>query len=511
MKNLKPITFYIIIFLMVFAFFGVSSSYDFDLWARLIAGKAVWQTGSVIYNDFLSYTPTHTWWDHEYGSGVVFYFFQNAFGSFGLVLLQVILIFLILFTSSRIIKLRVSPEICPYNFLFYFFVIMSVQTQLGSPVRCHLFSFLFFTVLIYILERVRLGQNKLLWIIPPLIILWNNLHGGVVAGIGTILIYTVGEFFNGKSFTKYLYTFVCSVLVLIINPYGIEYLKFLFSANTMERKYIVEWWPIFSNFHFKKYILFKLMIVFSFAVEIMTWVRNKIDYKALDKTKLLLMLVTFYLAFTHLKLTPFFAIVTLCFVYEDFYKLISKLNFPKYKDKIICAIVIAMFVVAVVNNPLKGRVNFKKYPIKEVEFLRVNKIEGNLLTNFGLGSWASYKLFPQNKIFMDGRYEEVYYNNLVLELKNFFLVQEDWEKVLRDYPTQILIIEKYYPIYKKMKSHKDWQLAYEGEVFGVFLRKELSKQTFQNPPEEISYYEKNIFNTDIDFKNPKIYDIIKTK
>ena len=84
---------------------------------------------------------------------------------------------------------------------------MSVMPNLNNPVRCHMFSFLLFTVFIYILEKVRRGNNKLLFLIPVLTIFWNNVHGGVVSGLGLLLMYAVGEFLNKKNFLKYITVF----------------------------------------------------------------------------------------------------------------------------------------------------------------------------------------------------------------------------------------------------------------------------------------------------------------
>ena len=138
--------------------------------------------------------------DHEWGSGVIFYLFLKIFGPYSLVILQGVLLFLIFFTASRIIKIRTSEN--PYNILFYFFTLMAVMTNLNSPVRCHMFSFLLFTVFILMLEKVRRGNNKLLFAIPILVIIWNNIHGGVVASLGLLVMYALGEFLNRKSYLK---------------------------------------------------------------------------------------------------------------------------------------------------------------------------------------------------------------------------------------------------------------------------------------------------------------------
>ena len=64
-NKLKTIGFYLLLFVLSLAMTTKSNGYDFDLWARLIAGMAVVKTGQILKYDFLSYTPTHAWYDHE--------------------------------------------------------------------------------------------------------------------------------------------------------------------------------------------------------------------------------------------------------------------------------------------------------------------------------------------------------------------------------------------------------------------------------------------------------------
>ena len=138
--------------------------FDYDLWARLIAGMGVIDGHAVLKQDFLSYTPTHIWYDHEYGSGVVFYFLLKHFGAYSLIIFQSLLIFGIFFFIVQTIKARGVKN--PYNFIFYLFPIVALTQNFGSPIRCHLFSFLFFTVFLYILEISKRDKQKLLYLLP---------------------------------------------------------------------------------------------------------------------------------------------------------------------------------------------------------------------------------------------------------------------------------------------------------------------------------------------------------
>ena len=113
----RAILFYVTLFLLILTYSLTTNKFDNDLWARLIAGMGVIDGGHVLTQDFLSYTPVHTWWDHEWGAGVVFYAFLKFFGPFSLIILQAFMLFGILFTASKVIKIK-NPE--PYNILILF-------------------------------------------------------------------------------------------------------------------------------------------------------------------------------------------------------------------------------------------------------------------------------------------------------------------------------------------------------------------------------------------------------
>ena len=501
--NKKGILFYITLFLLILAFSTTANNFDFDLWARLIAGMGVVEGGHVLTSDFLSYTPVHTWWDHEWGSGVIFYTVLKFFGAYSLIILQAILLFLIFFTASKIVKIRTSIQ--AYNILFYFFALMAVMDNLNNPVRCHMFSFLLFTIFIYILEKVRNGSNKLLYLIPFLVIFWNNVHGGVVSGLGLLVMYALGEFLNKKPFKKYLLTLAVCLPVLFINPWGYDYIKFLFMANTMHRPHIVEWWGLFSKYYLLKQIKFKLFMFASVIIEGIFIFKNirlcsiKDWYLKADKVKLIVFLSTLYLAIEHVKLLPFFAIASVCFVYEDFYKLTANLKFPRWKDKAVYAAIlfISLFTLTAKNFSVPAGIDI--YPVKEVEFVKINNLKGNILTNFGFGSYVSYKLYPNNLIFMDGRYEEVYYDYMVPALKEFFLAYPNWDFVLKNFPPDVIILENMYPVYNKLKNSKEWKTVYEGKKFGVFLPLSKADRKFIQPSDDTNYYKNTLFNTDIKF------------
>lgn len=502
-NNLRQIIFYVVFFLFILAFSTTARNYDYDFWARLVAGMGFVQTGHVLKQDFLSYTPTHTWFDHEWGSGVIFYLTQHFFSAGGIIILQAVLIFLVYLVMTKIIELRTVKTTTPYNFLFYYFSFIAMSYLLNDPIRCQLFSFLFFTLFLYILELSRNGKNKPLYLLPFLMIIWNNVHGGCVSGIGLIALYIIGEFLNKKPVKKYIYSFIATILVLVINPWGFKYLKFLFIANTMPRADVVEWWGLFSKFLMFRFMKFKIYAFILLLFEFFAVLKNKTFN--IDKTKFLVVIVTLYLAIIHMKLIPFSVITIVVFFYDDFYDVFNSWTkgfFEKIaivKEVVVYSLIL-IFVASNINSKIfEPRLDFSRYPLLPIEFIKINNIKGKVFINFGYGSYAAYKLYPNNKIFIDGRYEEVYFDDLMLLLNKFYKLKPDWDEIFKKYPPDVIVIEKFYPVSKVLRNSKDWKEVFEDNNFLVLVDSKMPEKKYINPSLDINYYKKTLFDTDIKF------------
>ena len=487
-KNIMTSKIWLYILLALFSFFLACQckEYDFDLFARLIVGEHFVETGEFLYQDFLSYTPTHIWYDHEWGASIIFYLFYKYFGVVGFVIFQALALF---GTTFFVIKTQqIQKHAYPASLTFITLFLLLFSHLNPSLVRCHLFSFFFFSVFLYILEKARLQDSKLVWLIPPITILWNNIHGGVVAGLGIVFIYFVGELLSKKPWKRYLIPLLVSIPLLAINPYGFEYLNFLISANTKNRKYITEWWTVFAQKHVMYYYPGFCVMIFA----VITSVINVIKAKKLNLTKILILLTTTALGITHVKLMSLSIISIAALCYNDIAELIDKKP-AKYLEQIVCWIVFLSLFTIPLARPGIPKVNTNKFPVLETEFIKINNIKGNILTSFGFGSYVSYKLYPNNLIHIDGRYEEVYYDMEFNNLITYELAKEGWEKIYKDYPTEILMPEKESPVYKVLKESTDWQLIYEGTKCGVFVLKDLVKKAYKNPSDEIRYYEVTAF------------------
>ena len=512
-KENKFLKYFFIIGIIIFCLGITCFSNNFpdnDLWARLIAGGHIVENFNIIKQDFLSYTPTHTWYDHEWGASIIFYLVLKYFGDAGLIFAKGALTALTILICYKTVELNSIKTTVPYNITYYAIMVMIVQNSLGGTVRCLMFTCMFFSLFLYILELYRKTNNgKLLILLPIIMIFWSNIHGGCMSGLGLIFMYCIGELLNKKPIKNYIIVLICSTLALFINPYGIEYVKFLFFAATMKREFIAEW---ASSFQLKSpfaYIRYKIYLVIMLITEVLYLIKNKINYERLDKTKFLIILVMTYLSITHIRHQSFFIFTAGTLLYNEFYELFNfaikkliklkdnelKRNLVLLKNILIYTMIFIIALPPILNKNKEIPITQTKYPRYAIEFIKINKLKGNLFINFDWGSYAAYKLYPDNLIVMDGRYEEVYNPDLIFQLRDFHILRGDWYRIIRNYKTDVMVIEKKYPVYNEILKKKEWTVVFENNLSGVFVPTKTVKDKYLMPVPFDDYYNKTKFKT----------------
>ena len=501
---------------MSFIFSVLQNKADLDLWHRMAVGKIFSRTGNVLYHDIFSYFPVKTLWvDHEWLSGVIFYNLGHYFGDSGILFLKIFIYFGILVLIYKTHKLMQSRAESNNNIVFYILVFIALTPGLGSVLRCQAFTYLFFTLWIYVLERVRRGENRLIWILPATILIWANLHGGFLAGLGLILFYAVGEFLNKKSYLKYIGILALCLPVTLINPYGFKYWTYLAEAVTMQKPFVSEWnafnfsGNFFEDIGFK---IFVLIFVFSMIYKIILKYKNSASQK-FDFVEIITLFVTLILSLLHVRHAVFFSIAASVYCYKYYSSLIKlillKVNlFKNISEKtlnllsfsglaFIYILTAGFFAYTVVTEPFLIKLNY--YPTKAVEFIKINKLNGNLLVPFNWGSYALWKLYPQNHISIDGRYEETYTNEAFADISKITFRQKDWKKTFYKYRHDVILTEKDSAFEKELRKLKDLKPVYEDEKAVIFVPVSIPYKNWLKPNRDENYYIKTKYENDINF------------
>ncbi len=480
------------------------SAVDMDYWARLLQGNAFFQLGTILKTDIFSYTPTHKWLDHEWGASIIFSLIQNLFGYIGVLFFKTILVFLIFLFLYKTIRLYKKENNFTFNLLYFILIVLAMPTITQSWIRCHLFTFLFFSVSIYILERVRLSKNyKLLYILPVIMLFWVNIHGGCVSLLGLLFIYFVGEFFNKKEYKHFLYVLLLSFFVMFINPYGLDYVKFIFMATTMVRPFVTEWISPFSHPYKFFMIEFKVLYLVNLILLICSVKKFKFDY-----TKYILLIVCAYLSFKYVKNTPFFIMTSAVFLYDELFnyidillkKIKTNLNSNKLFIFISCIVIIFSLCKLLLNINYLFYPNISLQPVDVVNFISKKDLKGNILAPFDMGSYIIYKLFPNNLIYMDGRYEEVYYKQTKDLLDDFYNVKENWDDILKqNYKHDYIIVPTNALINDYLVKRNDYKRIYSDPYNILYINTSLKYEEKEVHYESTFGYTSNPFKTSVKF------------
>ena len=236
---------------------------DGDLWAKLSLGAAVWNHGKLPSTDVFAFTPVlPVYVDHEWGSGLIFFTMLKWFGPSSLMWLKVFLAFTALACAFAIAaRAKVSWPVLLALALPCAFCVLPGYVPV---IRSHAFTYALFALTLLLLELIRGGRRWPAFALVPVMVLWVNVHGGFVAGLGTIGVYAAVSVIERKGRTILLSAFAACALATLVNPYGYKYWGYVLPAVFHKRPDIAEWqpmpwWGVDSFLGFR--ILFVLTIV----------------------------------------------------------------------------------------------------------------------------------------------------------------------------------------------------------------------------------------------------------
>ena len=292
-----------------FYFFSFMTA-DPDLWGHIKFGKDLWTAKVFQSVDIYSYTAAGSQWiNHEWLSELMMYFAYSLLGSSGLLFGKLLIGFTIISFLSRISFHR-KCEPLAYGVVFILSVFVMSP---GFMIRPQLLTFLFVAVFLYCFHLyLEKGKNRL-WVLPVVMVLWVNCHGGFLIGAGMFPVVVFCECINclarKKSVTHLkILTFWLAVteLAVFVNPYGVHLLTFLYETLQIPRD-ISEWAPVrITDLSYMRFKILALIFVCSL------FIKNK----ARRCWEVGIILIAMAYAFLHRRHTPVFAILAAPYLAE---------------------------------------------------------------------------------------------------------------------------------------------------------------------------------------------------
>jgi len=453
---------------------------DPDLWGYLAFGRLFWETGHFPYHDVFSYIPTNTLWVyHEWLTGVLLYPVYTWLGGFGLQVLRYTIIFITIGLVFITAQKRGSQ---PIPSVIILFLTVNALTYGYSPVRAQVFTYLLFALSIYILERCRKEQTfGSLWWLLPVYLVWCNLHGGFLSGLGILGIYAAGEGLSRRRFLPYIYILIASSVITLLNPYGIDYWLYTIAAVSMPRPDIVEWTSLPAAMKNGKFIEIGILFISSFVISVLLIIRHR----RRSPTDILILTVTALLGFMHIRHSIFFFLAFGAYIpaiLSDIFNTrkteeikghspgLARFSLP-LATVLFALLALSSFIKFTLTPSLRLVISSPYYPVGAIQWINNHQWQGNILPHFDWGEFIMWNCHPGCRVAMDGRFETVYKKSDYEEYFNFLHGRNNWSLFLERYPHDMVLIRLNTKTDALMRRHPGWQLTYEDTACALFLKK----------------------------------------
>jgi hypothetical protein len=478
-------TIFVSIFLQL-VFNGGRLLSDGDTGYHIRAGEFILQARAVPKTDIFSlWTPALSWTAHEWLSEVFMAVVHQHAGLTGIV----VLFSLIIATTHVLLFRMLRADTQDILLSLLLTVVAAITSSIHWLARPHIFSLLLTVIWYSVLNRFQYRDKNQLFILPVLMLLWVNLHGGYIFGLIVLLVYFFGNLAglytsDKRAAQEYIYKAKFLAMILagcllasLCNPNGYHILIFPFAlaSDPFLMNNVLEF--LSPNFH--EGLVFKYLLLVSIALFALSRV-------TLNWIELGLVILTTYMALYSVRYIPLYAIITAPILSRLIDRLKHNLS-PNAMNWLarrsggfslidqgsvgFLWLTGVVFVILTLSHMSRLHIEFddKRFPTRAVEFILAETIPGTMFNNEEFGDYIIYKAWPKYRVFFDGR-SDMYGSILGGEYLKVARTLPGWEHVLNNRQVDWVFFNTGSMLSAALNINPAWQLVYTDPVASIFVR-----------------------------------------
>ncbi len=493
-----------VIFLL-FTIFAVSFSTSIvpDVWSHLANGKELVKKFGFPGYDRFSFAEKSQWDYSTWLFDVFLYSTIYNVGAFNLYIFKFILLSLILFVLFLVIFRRQEGKYISIVLPVCLFALFIMEPFLKyTPI---LFTLLFLSYFLYVLERRPRKRNKgLYYSIPLITLLWSNIDVNSVISIFIILIYLGYRFLETtEDYAKkelydlkmFLFVFLLTVVAVFLNPY--LYKNVLsFINNLISNKW-------FSGYSFNLQGIKEMALFYLYSIIIIVVLLY--DIKGADVGRhsefvkdVALLTVFGMLAAKSKEFIPFFLLISIP-VFSYYIYLIfrwdivwarqwTEADLLKVKNPlyVFLILILILFSLIKLSKPVE-----QNYPAGAVNYISSVEVPKNLFVPSQWAGFVEYFLYPEYKIMYDP------VRNYKRTTENDYFDIYNWNKdnigVMEKYAINSFLLNYDAPGINLINQEKKYNISYFDDISILFVNNEKTDRFFKfiNPLDEKFYDETN--------------------
>jgi hypothetical protein len=474
-----------ILFVALFAM-AVRAPADTDTWWHLRAGQEMLESGQVLKTDLFSHTRYGSpWVNHSWLGQVVLYWLFRTFSYAGLGLL----IGAIVAVAFAFVYMQMEGD--PFSRAFVIVLAAATSSAIWAA-RPQLFSFLLTAVVTYILYLFKWRGVNRLWLLPPLFILWANLHAGYALGFMVLVAFVVGEAFNRllglvapgddaavswRGIGMVIGVAGLSAILLVLNPYGTRMWTYYLDTVGIGalRDFIQEWRS--PDFHLLYTHPFIWLLLGTLAA-------MGLSGRRVDGTDLALVGMFAYASLLAWRnLAPFALVVApvlsrhvaaiLRRLWSGEARRAGRLRAVSGVINLVLLVVVVALAVVKVWTPLTPAFNEqeqqKSLPVDAAAWILENRPEGEMFNPYNWGGYLIWSLYPHYRVFADGR-TDLYGDAFLRQYLEVQLGRPGFEETLDEYDVNLVLTYPDDMLALQLECVGGWEEVYRDGVAVIWVR-----------------------------------------
>jgi len=455
-----------------------------DFWWHLRTGQIIVQTGHIPTTDLFTFTRAGMPWTNQAWLMQVLLYLVYRLGDLRLI---VFLHALSVALGYLLVELGClhAPGTRSRDAALATLFAMGLGS-LNWGVRPQSMSFLFFGLLVYLVERHRSGRLWTAWLWPPVMALWANLHGAFIFGLLFLLIYagacTISDLRGSRRLrqpTVWLLAAVfLSVLALSLNPQGpVGIARYIVGFGQSKSTLALN--QEFAALSIRERDGAVFFLVTLLFVLVVSWRKVRLP-GYLIAAMLVFGVVSLYarrvLPWFGMAFAPAWAIVFSSFLAAT--RVPAKERRRRPLNYLLAGLLLAAAVGSVpwIRDVLPffggthSYVNARRTPVAAVRTLCYDDERPRVFSGIAYGSYLTWAC-PAAPIFMDTRFE-LYPSELWADYLLVVRAQFGWEDVLDRHAVDALLLDKEQqaPLVAAARASPTWTPVYEDAVAIIFQR-----------------------------------------
>jgi hypothetical protein len=462
------------VFLLAAAIFGFSVKQfaEPDIWWHLRNAAYLFEHHSFPSVDLYSFGAAGSpWLNHEWLAEIPLFIGFKAVGLPG-VLAVYFAVLVLIYAGVYYRSCRAGGD-CKNATITTLLAIFLGVVSIGP--RVLLFGWLCMVALLLLLDHFQ-RTGKGLWLLPPLFVLWINLHGSWVFGMVVLALTIASGLVEGEwglvvarrwtaaELRRLLLAGAASVAALFVNPFGYRLVLYPFDflfRQPSNMKHIAEWHSVdFSTGDGKLALIVILALLASALFSTRCW---RLD-------EVLLTAFALWMGLSHARLLFFEGLIVAPILaprLDLFPPYERELDKPWLNAAIMAAVVGAIVFLFPSGPQLQQKVD-EDYPKAALEFMQQQHVNGRIFNQDWWGGYMEWNM-PELKPFIDGRVDIFVYNGAFDDYVKAVSIQTPFE-ILDKYRINYALLEPKQPLGYLLEHSPAWRPIYTDKVAVLFER-----------------------------------------